>query len=149
MKTQTSFLFILLFILITPNFILSLEPGKDTKKHSKITDENDEFDDPSLLKDDQDEDSPKKSKNKEKSESKNKKDKKESEKNDDDNNDIYPSLEQLKKDKIEEINKYKYFFMKYFYEICMISLVAIYIIYAIIGVKINRKIAESWLEKNR
>ena len=151
MKTQTSFLFIyfLLFILITPNFILSLEPGKDTKKHSKITDENDEFDDPSLLKDDQDEDSPKKSKNKEKSESKNKKDKKESEKNDDDNSDIYPSLEQLKKDKIEEINKYKYFFMKYFYEICMISLVAMYIIYAIIGVKINRKIAESWLEKNR
>ena len=62
MKTQTSFLFIyfLLFILITPNFILSLEPGKETKKHSKITDENDEFDDPSLLKDDQDEDSPKK-----------------------------------------------------------------------------------------
>jgi hypothetical protein len=31
----------------------------------------------------------------------------------------------------------------------MISLLVIYIINAIIGVKINRKLAESWLEKNK
>ena len=37
MKTQTSFLFILLFILITPNFILSLEPGKDTKNRRDVS----------------------------------------------------------------------------------------------------------------
>ena len=149
MKNKFSFFFFFLIISFsTLNFILSLESEKETKNPSKISEENDEFDDPSLLQDDLDDDVLKKSKKKEKK-SDSKKDKKESEKDDEDNNDIYPSLEQLQKDKLEEINKYKFFFMKYFYEISMIALIAIYIIYAYFGVKINKKIAESWLEKNK
>ena len=150
MKTQFSliFIFFLILTIITPNFILSLDTEKETQKSSSITEENDEFDDPSLLQDESDEEIPKKTKKKVKTNSDSKKDKKESEKNDD-NNDIYPSLEQLRQDNLEEMNKYKFFFLKYFYEICMISLIAIYIIHAVIGVKMNRKIAESWLEKNR
>ena len=150
MKNNVSFsLFFLIIILSTHSFIYSLESEKKTKKSSEINEENDEFDDPSLLKDDFDEDTPKKNIKKEKLKSGSKKDKKESEKDNDENNDIYPSLEQLQKDKLEEMNKYKFFFMKYSYEICMMLLLAIYIIYAYFGVKINRKIAESWLEKNK
>ena len=73
-----------------------------------MSEENDEFDDPSLLQDDLDDELPKKSKKKEKK-SDSKKDKKESEKDDEENNDIYPTLEQLQKDKLEEMNKYKFF----------------------------------------
>lgn len=151
MKTQNFFLFLffLIITLITPNFILSLNPEKEPKKSSEAIEENDEFDDPSLLKEEQDEDSQKTKKNeKTKSNTESKKKSKESEKTND-NDDIYPSLEQLKKDQIEEMSKYKFFFLKYFYEICMISLLVIYIINAIMGVKINRKLAESWLEKNK
>ena len=151
MKTQNFFLFLffLIITLITPNFILSLNPEKEPKKSSEAIEENDEFDDPSLLKEEQDEDSQKTKKNeKTKSNTESKKKSKESEKTKD-NDDIYPSLEQLKKDEIEEMSKYKFFFLKYFYEICMISLLVIYIINAIMGVKINRKLAESWLEKNK
>ena len=151
MKTQNFFLFLffLIITLITPNFILSLNPEKEPKKYSEAIEENDEFDDPSLLKEEQDEDSQKTKKNeKTKSNTESKKKSKESEKTND-NDDIYPSLEQLKKDEIEEMSKYKFFFLKYFYEICMISLLVIYIINAIMGVKINRKLAESWLEKNK
>ena len=151
MKTQNFFLFLffLIITLITPNFILSLNPEKEPKKSSEAIEENDEFDDPSLLKEEQDEDSQKTKKNeKTKSNTESKKKPKESEKTND-NDDIYPSLEQLKKEEIEEMSKYKFFFLKYFYEICMISLLVIYIINAIMGVKINRKLAESWLEKNK
>ena len=151
MKTQNFFLFLffLIITLITPNFILSLNPEKEPKKSSEAIEENDEFDDPSLLKEEQDEDSQKTKKSeKTKSNTESKKKPKESEKSND-NDDIYPSLEQLKKDEIEEMSKYKFFFLKYFYEICMISLLVIYIINAIMGVKINRKLAESWLEKNK
>ena len=151
MKTQNFFLFLffLIITLITPNFILSLNPEKEPKKSSEAIEENDEFDDPSLLKEEQDEDSQKTKKNeKTKSNTESKKKSKESEKTND-NDDIYPSLEQLKKEEIEEMSKYKFFFLKYFYEICMISLLVIYIINAIMGVKINRKLAESWLEKNK
>ena len=151
MKTQNFFLFLffLIITLITPNFILSLNPEKEPKKSSEAIEENDEFDDPSLLKEEQEEDSQKTKKNeKTKSNTESKKKPKESEKTND-NDDIYPSLEQLKKDEIEEMSKYKFFFLKYFYEICMISLLVIYIINAIMGVKINRKLAESWLEKNK
>ena len=151
MKTQNFFLFLffLIITLITPNFILSLNPEKEPKKSSEAIEENDEFDDPSLLKEEQDEDSQKTKKSEKiKSNTETKKKPKESEKTND-NDDIYPSLEQLKKDEIEEMSKYKFFFLKYFYEICMISLLVIYIINAIMGVKINRKLAESWLEKNK
>jgi len=151
MKTQNFFLFLffLIITLITPNFILSLNPEKEPKKSSEAIEENDEFDDPSLLKEEQDEDSQKTKKSEKiKSNTESKKKPKESEKTND-NDDIYPSLEQLKKDEIEEMSKYKFFFLKYFYEICMISLLVIYIINAIMGVKINRKLAESWLEKNK
>ena len=47
------------------------------------------------------------------------------------------------------MNKYKYFFLKYSYEISMISLVIIFILNAIYGVKQNRKIANNWFIKNR
>ena len=151
MKAQNFFLFLFFIIitLITPNFILSLNPEKEPKKSSETFEENDEFDDPSLLNEEQDEDSPKTKKNeKTKPNIDSKKKSKEAEK-DNDNDDIYPSLEQLKKDEVEEMSKYKFFFLKYFYEICMISLLIIYIINAVMGVKKNRKIAESWLEKNK
>ena len=151
MKAQNFFLFLFFIIttLITPNFILSLNPEKEPKKSSETFEENDEFDDPSLLNEEQDEDSSKTKKNeKTKPNIDSKKKSKEAEK-DNDNDDIYPSLEQLKKDEVEEMSKYKFFFLKYFYEICMISLLIIYIINAVMGVKKNRKIAESWLEKNK
>ena len=151
MKIQISFVFLFFIIitLITPNFIISIDPEKETKKTSKTIEENDEFDDPSLLKEEQDENSPKmKNKEKAKLNPDTKKKPKEPEK-DDDNNDIYPSLEQLRQDQIEEMSKYKIFFLNYFYEICMISLLAIYILNAVMGVKVNRQIAESWLEKNK
>ena len=45
--------------------------------------------------------------------------------------------------------KNDFFFLKYFYEICMISLLIIYIIHAYFGIKIIRNIAESWLQKNK
>ena len=38
--------------------------------------------------------------------------------------------------------------MTYLYEISMIALVIVFIIVAIIGVKINRRMANKWLEKN-
>ena len=47
------------------------------------------------------------------------------------------------------MNKYKYFFLKYLYEICMISLVIIFILNIIYGVKKNRSIANKWFLKNR
>lgn len=138
MKYHYSYLLIfIIFISSSFKYTISTEPDKDIKQNIE---ENDEFDDPSLLSDESpEEETPKKTK---------KKSKKESEKKNEDD-DIYPSLEQLKEDKVEEMNKYKYFFMKHLYEICMMSLVIIYIIYAIIGVKINKKIADSWLEKNK
>ena len=62
---------------------------------------------------------------------------------------MYPSLEQLRQEKLEEMNKYKYFFLKYLYEICMIALVIIFILNTIYGVKKNRSIANKWFLKNR
>ena len=143
MKSQYFYFFIFLyFILISFKYTLSTETdNKDIKKNSE---ENDEFDDPSLLNDElSEEENPKKSKKKEKL----KNDKEKEKKAEDD--DIYPSLEQLREDKIEEMNKYKFFFMTHLYEIAMVSFVIIYILFAIIGVKVNKKIAESWLEKNK
>ena len=75
--------------------------------------------------------------------------KKEEIKEETDNNSIYPSLEQLRQEKLEEMNKYKYFVLKYLYEICMISLVLIFILNSIYGVKKNRAIANKWFLKNR
>ena len=134
------FLFFLILNLSQKNYVFLIEQEEESKKPSKVTEENDEFDDPSLLQDDLEEDSPKNKKGKEKKKLEGKKEEKEDE--------MYPTLEQLRKEQLEEINKYKLFFMKYFYEMCMISLIIIYIIYAYIGININRKIAESWLEKN-
>ena len=151
MRKSFSFALIILIILnIISNYnVISEEIEDEQKKPSKNIEENDEFDDPSLLKK---ESSQKKKKKKEK-QSENTEEKKpemQSDKEKDkDNDNIYPSIEQLRKDKLEEINKYKYFLMKYLYEICMISLVLLFVLNIIYGVKKNRSIANKWLLKNR
>ena len=142
MKKSISFLFLILIIfnLIANYNAISDEIEDEPKKVSKNVEENDEFDDPSLLK---------KKKKKEKSNPTSEEQKQEKVKEEKDNNNIYPSLEQLRQEKIEEMNKYKYFFLKYLYELCMISLVLIFILNAIYGVKQNRSIANKWFLKNR
>ena len=47
------------------------------------------------------------------------------------------------------MNKYKILFLKYLYEIGMMSLVLIFILNAIYGVKKNRSIANKWFLKNK
>ena len=144
MKQHISFLFLSLIILnlISNYSVISEEVESEQKKVSKNIEENDEFDDPSLLK--------KKSKKKrEKEKSNSSQEEKKPEVVDSDNESIYPSVEQLRQEKLEEINKYKYFFLRYLYEICMISLIIIFILNAIYGVKKNRKIANKWFLKNR
>ena len=151
MKKSISFLFIfMIFLNIFSNYyIKSEEIDEDEIKPSKNIEENDEFDDPSLLKKEQN--SPEKKKNKKenkKSTNEEKKEEKIKEKDNDDD-DIYPTLEQLREEKKEEMNKYKILFFKYLYEICMMSLVLIFILNAIYGVKKNRSIANKWFLKNR
>lgn len=63
-------------------------------------------------------------------------------------NEKFPTSEQLKNEEIEEMNKYKYFLLKYIYELTMIALIIIFIINAVIGVKTNKDIAKKWMEKN-
>ena len=132
-------MFLIILNLISNYYAISDENENEPKKPSKNIEENDEFDDPSLLK---------KKKKKEKTNTA-PEEKKEEIKEETDNNSIYPSLEQLRQEKLEEMNKYKYFFLKYLYEICMISLVLIFILNSIYGVKKNRAIANKWFSKNR
>ena len=143
MKKSISFLFIILIIfnLISNYYVISEELEKDQKKTKNI-EENDEFDDPSLLKKD------KKKKKKEKINSTEEEKNPETNKDNNNNDNMYPSIEQLRQEKLEEMNKYKLLFFKYLYEIFMISLVIIFIINAIIGVKANRILANKWLSKN-
>ena len=133
------FMFLIILNLISNYYAISDENENEPKKPSKNIEENDEFDDPSLLK---------KKKKKEKTNTA-PEEKKEEIKEETDNNSIYPSLEQLRQEKLEEMNKYKYFVLKYLYEICMISLVLIFILNSIYGVKKNRAIANKWFSKNR
>ena len=133
------FMFLIILNLIPNYYAISDENENEPKKPSKNIEENDEFDDPSLLK---------KKKKKEKTNTA-PEEKKEEIKEETDNNSIYPSLEQLRQEKLEEMNKYKYFVLKYLYEICMISLVLIFILNSIYGVKKNRAIANKWFLKNR
>ena len=132
-------MFLIILNLISNYYAISDENENEPKKPSKNIEENDEFDDPSLLK---------KKKKKEKTNTA-PEEKKEEIKEETDNNSIYPSLEQLRQEKLEEMNKYKYFVLKYLYEICMISLVLIFILNSIYGVKKNRAIANKWFLKNR
>ena len=132
-------MFLIILNLISNYYAISDENENEPKKPSKNIEENDEFDDPSLLK---------KKKKKEKINTA-PEEKKEEIKEETDNNSIYPSLEQLRQEKLEEMNKYKYFVLKYLYEICMISLVLIFILNSIYGVKKNRAIANKWFLKNR
>ena len=132
-------MFLIILNLIPNYYAISDENENEPKKPSKNIEENDEFDDPSLLK---------KKKKKEKTNTA-PEEKKEEIKEETDNNSIYPSLEQLRQEKLEEMNKYKYFVLKYLYEICMISLVLIFILNSIYGVKKNRAIANKWFLKNR
>ena len=145
MRQSISFLLIIFifFNLISNYNAISDEVENEPKKASKNIEENDEFDDPSLLK---------KKKKKEKSSTTKEEKKpevKEEKEDKEDNNNMYPSIEQLRQEKLEEMNKYKYFFLKYLYEICMILLVIIFILNTICGVKKNRSIANKWFLKNR
>ena len=142
MRQSISFLFIILIIfnLISNYNAISDEVESEPKKASKNIEENDEFNDPSLLK---------KKKKKEKSSTTQEEKKQEVKEEKEDNNNMYPSIEQLRQEKLEEMNKYKYFFLKYLYEICMILLVLIFILNTIYGVKKNRSIANKWFLKNR
>ena len=132
-------MFLIILNLISNYYAISDENENEPKKPSKNIEENDEFDDPSLLK---------KKKKKEKTNPA-PEEKKEEIKEETDNNSIYPSLEQLRQEKLEEMNKYKYCVLKYLYEICMISLVLIFILNSIYGVKKNSAIANKWFLKNR
>ena len=127
MKKSISFLFISLIILnlISNYYVISEEVEKEKTKAPKNMEENDEFDDPSLLKKD------KKKKKKEKPNSNQEEKKPQTQKdndNDKDNDSMYPTVEQLRQEKMEEMNKYKYFFLRYSYEICMIGLIIIFIL---------------------
>ncbi len=146
---------ILLLNIITFPEVLSIEEKSSKKKKIKKHSQGDEeFDDPSLLSNKADNSNTKNKKKKEKeneSEEKPKKDEEDDEekpKKTKKEEAIYPTEEQLKKDEIEEMSKYKYFLLKYFYEVCMGGLLLFYIFNAIIGTKKNRAIAEKWLEKN-
>ena len=146
MKKSISFLLLCLLILsLISNYNVFTEETKKSNKVTKNSEENDEFDDPSLLKNEDDVLPSKKKKKKDKNDENKSRTKKNSQTEQDD---IYPSKEQLKQDEIIEMNKYKYFAITYMYEICMISLVLLFIIVAILGVKKNREIANKWLEKN-
>ena len=96
MKQHISFLFLSLIILnlISNYSVISEEVESEQKKVSKNIEENDEFDDPSLLK--------KKSKKK-KEKSNSFQEEKKPEVVDNDNESIYPSVEQLRQEKLEEI----------------------------------------------
>jgi hypothetical protein len=145
MKKFISFFFIgFIFLnLISNDYVITEEIDDEEKKPTKNIEENDEFDDPSLLK--------KKKEKKEKSKIPPQEETKNTQKKDKDNDDnIYPSPEKLKEDvKIVEMNKYKFYFLKYSYEITMISIVIIFILNAIYGVKQNRKLANKWFMKNK
>ena len=148
MKKSISFLFISLIILnlISNYYVISEEVEKEETKPSKNIEENDEFDDPSLLKKE------KKKKKKEKPNSAPEEKKPQTPQdndNDKDNDSMYPTVEQLRQEKMEEINKYKALFLRYTYEICMIALIIIFILNTIYGVKANRNLANKWLMKNR
>ena len=151
MRKSISFLFLSLLTLnLISDYNILTQEIKKTKKATKSTEENDEFDDPSLLKNEDNVIPSKKMKKKESAiieENKNKS-QKDSISDPKKLSDIYPSTEQIKQDEIIEMNKYKYFAITYMYEISMVSLVILFIIVAILGVKKNRQIANKWLEKN-
>ena len=148
MKKSNTFLFISLIILnlISNYYVLAEETEIETKKTSKNIEENDEFDDPSLLKKAKS-NSQKNKKKKEKPNSDNE-EKKSENSQDNDTDNMYPTLEQLREEKKEEMDKYKNLLKKYLYEIGMVGLVLIFILNAIYGVKKNRNIANKWLLKN-
>ena len=141
MKNHIFFLFITLIIInILSNYkVISEEIEKEKK--TKNIEENDEFDDPSLLK--------KKLKKKEEKSNSAQEEKNSKINADNDTDNIYPSIDQLRQEKIEEINKYKYFFLLHMYEICMFCLVIIFLLNTIYGIKKNRNIAEKWFLKNK
>lgn len=142
MKASISFLIIIIALNLINDFnALSDEIVNDQNKNRNI--EEDEFDDPSLLKKKSGK-STKKKKKKEKPEPSS-----ETIQDKIDNDNIYPSAEQLRQEKIEEMNKYKFFFLRYSYEICMFTVLIIFILNIIYGIKKNRSIADKWFMKNR
>jgi len=150
-------IFSLVIISLSTNFFILSQEIENEHKKVKNFEEYDEFDDPSLLKKKKEKKVKKKKKEepeeieKEEKDDETPKEEKKTEKKEQNNNDdeLYPSIEELRQDELGEINKYKLFLMKYYYELIMLSILLIFIINAIIGVKENRKIAEKWFNKNK
>ena len=64
------------------------------------------------------------------------------------NNNINNNITNNKEDEMIEMNKYKYYFLKYFYEIIMFAFIILFIINVFIGKRKNYNISKLWLNSN-
>ena len=64
------------------------------------------------------------------------------------NNNINNNKTNNKEDEIIEMNKYKYYLLKYFYEIIMFAFIILFIINVFIGKRKNYNISKLWLNSN-
>ena len=64
------------------------------------------------------------------------------------NNNINNNKTNNKEDEIIEMNKYKYYLLKYFYEIIMFAFIILFIINVFIGKRKNYNISKLWLKSN-
>ena len=64
------------------------------------------------------------------------------------NNNNYNETNKNKEDEMIEMNKYKYYFLKYFYEIIMFAFIILFIINVFIGKGKNYNISKLWLKSN-
>ena len=64
------------------------------------------------------------------------------------NNNINNNITNNKEDEMIEMNKYKYYFLKYFYEIIMFTFIILFIINVFIGKRKNYNISKLWLNSN-
>ena len=64
------------------------------------------------------------------------------------NNNINNNITNNNEDEMIEMNKYKYYFLKYFYEIIMFAFIILFIINVFIGKRKNYNISKLWLKSN-
>ena len=64
------------------------------------------------------------------------------------NNNINNNITNNNEDEMIEMNKYKYYFLKYFYEIIMFAFIILFIINVFIGKRKNYNISKLWLNSN-
>jgi hypothetical protein len=64
------------------------------------------------------------------------------------NNNINNNITNNKEDEIIEMNKYKYYLLKYFYEIIVFAFIILFIINVFIGKRKNYNISKLWLKSN-